>query len=257
MAKCANCGYENAEDALSCDLCQMVLRQEKAAPPPPPPATEDFLERRRQVDDVKLLLRYRTGGHTHPELLGKVADNVLETLATLRSRPPGLKDGAKVRFGWTDLTLKARDGELLVCEPDYYGDAREKAREEMTATIAMTLQHVVFHKLVKLPMHGFHCLQTIVTGPGVLSRDDVVLYRESAPQGDVSGWLIAPADAEEANRIKKAGTFEKIRAYELIPRGRGHWMKALNLPPRCMALFNGDAVVSVLDPEGAERMPPP
>ncbi|MDX6770884.1 MAG: hypothetical protein SF051_15220 [Elusimicrobiota bacterium] len=35
---CPSCGYDNAEDALSCNLCQLVLRKEKAAAPPPMPA---------------------------------------------------------------------------------------------------------------------------------------------------------------------------------------------------------------------------
>lgn len=33
--KCPNCGYENADEALSCNLCQRVLRKEKPAAPPP------------------------------------------------------------------------------------------------------------------------------------------------------------------------------------------------------------------------------
>ena len=32
--KCPFCGYENKDDALSCNLCQNVLKREKKGPPP-------------------------------------------------------------------------------------------------------------------------------------------------------------------------------------------------------------------------------
>lgn len=38
MQKCPSCGYDNADDALSCNLCSIVLRKEKPAAPPPPAA---------------------------------------------------------------------------------------------------------------------------------------------------------------------------------------------------------------------------
>src|SRR5262249_59615999 len=43
--KCPHCGYDNKEDALSCNMCRAVLRKlKKAAPPPPPPPGEAPLD---------------------------------------------------------------------------------------------------------------------------------------------------------------------------------------------------------------------
>ena len=45
--QCPQCGYDNRDDALSCNMCRAVLRKVKKAAPPPatdaadtPPTTE-------------------------------------------------------------------------------------------------------------------------------------------------------------------------------------------------------------------------
>ncbi len=54
--KCPSCAYDNAEDALSCNLCQFVLRKEKpAAPPAGAPVEPGRIASAKDVADLFLL----------------------------------------------------------------------------------------------------------------------------------------------------------------------------------------------------------
>lgn len=52
--KCPGCGYENADEALSCNLCQRVLRKEKPAAPPPAAGEPKALD---SLEAVKALVQ--------------------------------------------------------------------------------------------------------------------------------------------------------------------------------------------------------
>ena len=69
--KCPQCGYDNAEDALCCNLCQLVLRREKpkAAPPPPPRAGGEpaKLDSAQAISDLILCALRKVQEENFPE----------------------------------------------------------------------------------------------------------------------------------------------------------------------------------------------
>ena len=50
--KCPSCAYENAEDALYCNLCQYVFRKEKPAAPPRPSEDELLAQAKKLMADA-------------------------------------------------------------------------------------------------------------------------------------------------------------------------------------------------------------
>ena len=172
------------------------------------------------------------------------ARSLLELLAGLRGKGKGLADGVTVQFGWLVLTLRRRGKKLLVCEPDFDGDPFHDLREEVSCTLSVLVGMTAV--LNRLGVNGLSARfdDKVVAAKGRLAERRVYLQRSKPRPGD-SGWYVGPVDGRVPE--KKPASYESLYVYELLRR-RPNLLRVLALPPGFLAVFDGDEVEAIVDP---------
>lgn len=174
-----------------------------------------------------------------------------DLVASFDDRGPGLADGVTLQVGWSVLRLAVQgDGSLLVCEPDFAGNALSAFRPEVSTTLSVLKAQVALAKQVGLDPKPSRYDDKVVIYKGVFDMPAIYADRQPPKEGD-SGWYIGPA---EMNTSPGADDLEAIRVYHLLTR-RPHLMAALALPPGCIVAWNGTTIKAVFDPDGRNLWP--
>jgi hypothetical protein len=172
------------------------------------------------------------------------ARSLLELLAGLRGRGKGLADGVTVQFGWSVLTLRRRGKKLLVCEPDFDGDPFHDLREEVSCTLSVLVgMTAVVNRLGVKPVEA-RFDDKVVLAKSCLAERRVYLQRSEPRPGD-SGWYLGPVDRPAPK--KHPDSYESLFVFELRRR-RASSLQVLALPPGYLAVFDGDEVEAIVDP---------
>jgi tetratricopeptide (TPR) repeat protein len=205
------------------------------------PADDHDGEAREQRKDG-LVARYFIARHSHPQMLDHAVARMLELAAECRTRPPGVKDGTRIQYGWTVITLRARGSELVLCEPDFARDPQLHVREDVSFTAMSTVQWIASQALVRDLPDGPQTtyLDLVRATPGALASPNVTLARTA------DDWeLRAAGDDAEAS--------DELPLYHFA-RERPHLLKAIWLPAGWTAVFEDHRLTSVLDERGRPRM---
>jgi hypothetical protein len=202
-------------------------------------------ERRRAVGEREVVARYFVGRHSRPELLDREAEVLVTGCASLAGRPPGLADGVRIQWGWSNLRIRERGRELILCEPDF----REAPFEDTVWDVSFTLQTLVMHRMTSdlAGVEPVDCWMQdwLVVSPEALGAHTLVLRRLGGRDAEGgSGWVAGPNDTAEG--------LGRLRTGELA-RLRPALIKVLLLPPGFVVRFEGHAVVSMIGPDGRER----
>ncbi|MBI4616012.1 MAG: tetratricopeptide repeat protein [Planctomycetes bacterium] len=207
--------------------------------------------RRREVGSRVLVVRYRHGSHTNPELLDDMAEELLDAAASHGGEEKGLQDGLRIGFGWMPITLRGQGPELALCEPDFEGDPRVDLCEDVSATLQVSVMHALVAELAGVSPIEARCWQTVLVARGAIEQEFVVMHRNEEPTDEHSGWYVGPLDPREIDRVAANKDYELLPGFEIL-KLRPHLVKAMCLPVQYMAYFRGDRITRITDAEDNE-----
>jgi hypothetical protein len=180
-----------------------------------------------------------------------MARDVLATLARL-ARSDAPRDGMRVRFGWSVLTLRdAEDGGLIVCEPDFDGDPLRDTRPQLVTTLDVLAGQTAFARQVGVVPEDIGFEQFVVVGRGALAANALHLFRDTPSAEDDSGWSITAAIAPPPP--DSADDFDATYVYQFL-RLRPAVLPVLILPTGFAVMLDGDRITAVIDADGRDRL---
>jgi hypothetical protein len=182
--------------------------------------------------------------------LEDAAGDVLETLRRLARSGTKLRDGYRMRFGWSVLTLRAEDGGFRVCEPRFSGDPRTELSPTLDTTLAVLVAQV--HWLRRLGVQGEDVVfdQQVVLAEGALDASEIFALRGSPTSEADTGWSVASVPAEDEAVGQRGLTALPVHrlvdaAPDLLP--------ILTLPEGYLVTLHEGEVVEITDPQGEVR----
>jgi len=207
-------------------------------------------ERTATIADTKVVARYFTGRHSHPQLMDAVVEGLLDFVDAMAEDHDGnIGAGSRIQFGLSRLTLRdAGDGGLIVCETDWNRDA-DALRPEVTMSAQLLVQMRVLHDSVDADPEDCSLHQEASVDMGAFESEQFTWERFPTNNSSHSGWQLRPAE-------RAAGDTESVELGRLAAANLG-LVRALTLPVGWSATFEGHQILSVKDPEGNERLPAP
>lgn len=172
---------------------------------------------------------------------------LLATLRSMEASGSRFRDGETVQVGWSILTLREKDGELVLCEPDFSHDPLRDVREDVTTTLVVLAQmkDVLARTGASPSFPTFR--EMLVLAKGVLDDRDVYLHRIATTTPGDSGWFIGrPGDA-----APQPSDLDAMPIYALVAR-RPALLRVLALPVDFIAIVEGDAIKGIADGAGHE-----
>ncbi|TKC97263.1 hypothetical protein [Polyangium fumosum] len=169
----------------------------------------------------------------------------------LAGRKPGL-EGAVVVFGWAAYRLERREGQLLVCEPDFDEDPR-RFRPDVTASLRVVARQVGLVKMLGIKPEGCRFDDKIVADRAALHAPAVYLHRTGTAKGGDSGWYMGRAEAKEKPSPEELAGFMSCG---LVRLGRERLLDVLALPVGYIARFDGDTLLGIADARSREVYSP-
>ena len=214
---------------------------------------EAFERRRALPDGTALVVRWYPGQHTHPEYLEACAESLLETVAGVFDHEPGIEDGVTITYAWSQLTVRHRGQERVLCEPAFSTHPIHHLVYDVTFTLQTRVMHELMLSITEAEPSDCHCMDLIAVQHGALARSEVVMARIAERDDDrISGWVIGPDTAEGIERMLDDEDYVMVPT-ALLARDRPHLVKVLLLPAGYVVRFVDHAVTSVRDTQGVER----
>jgi hypothetical protein len=168
---------------------------------------------------------------------------LLSLVESLKDTEKGIKDGTRIRVGWSLIRLYRRGDELHLFEPDFDLDPFSDIRDDVSCTLKVLAVQLEFSKRLGIDSPTDWAFNDkIVLSKGCLSEEKIYLERSPTDSAGDSGWYIGPADKKD--RPKQ---YEAIYAYQLL-KLRPSLMPLLGLPYGFMAVINDKKIEVVLDP---------
>jgi hypothetical protein len=182
--------------------------------------------------------------------LEPAAADVLRTLADLARAGTQLRDGLRVRFGWSVLTLRAQEDGLRIYEPLFAGDPLSELNPTLDITLSVLARQV--HWLHRVREGGEDVVfdQQIVLTPDALGAVEIFALRGELESTADSGWSVAPVPAKGEDIEMSSASVLPI--YRLVDRRPG-LLSILTLPKGYLVRLREDEVVEITDPNGNVR----
>jgi len=180
------------------------------------------------------------------------AEGLLGKLAELHERGPALRDGTTIEFGWAPLRLRAADGGLLVCEPDFDGNPWQDWAPTVDRTLRVLSGQVALLNTLGVAGVPARFDDKVVAARGCLDVPRIYLERVTPEAAHDSGWYIDTVDGPDTPR--PPDELEGLYVYQLLAR-RPPVLPLLALPPGYLAVMNGDEVEGIADADGTTVWP--
>jgi hypothetical protein len=180
-------------------------------------------------------------------------ESLLKKLAELNERGPALKDGTLIEFGWAPIRLQADGDVLVVCEPDFDGDALKNFVKGVDRVLQVLTWQAKILRATGVKGEPSHFNQKLVMVKACLSLRRIYLEREPTERKDDTGWYIGDEKRPEAR--EQVSELEGIYVWQLV-KLRPALMKVLAFPPGYLILMEGDEPESILDPAGKDLWAP-
>ncbi len=145
------------------------------------------------------------------------------------------------------VTVVERDGDLLLCEPEFSRDPFRELAEHVSQTLQSTVMQQLLHRITATEPTPCSFVDTMRVVPGALREHRLALVR-SAPGEGFSGWVAGPAEELTAS-TSLSDDLDELPTAALLRR-RPQLIKVLSLPPGYTVLFDGHAIAAVIDPHG-------
>lgn len=199
-----------------------------------------------------LVLRYFPKSHSNPEHLEKVAAHLLEYVAGLQGKGPGLSDGIRIGFMWSMITLREQGHNLVLCEPAFGRHPFTELSYDVSFTLQTGVMIQLLHSITELAHSDCTFADGIAMAPDALLSEDLSMYRlHETNEEHISGWVAGAADREAAMKVIESGQYDMLPTAALTGI-RHSVVKTLSLPPGCTVKMHEHKLVSVLDPDGRE-----
>jgi hypothetical protein len=165
--------------------------------------------------------------------------SMLKKLAELDHHGPALKDGTRVQFGWTVLTLCSEMTYLRVYEPSYLGDALHALHSNLDLTLKVMTEQAEILRRENVEGLDARFDHYVVAWPGALGATNIFLKRQGSEQPDNTGWFIGDLD-----RLEEQHSDEELEAWQVfqILQRRQSVMKFLALPPGYAVVLRGNEI---------------
>jgi hypothetical protein len=185
--------------------------------------------------------------------LAAQAGSVLQTVADLVTRPPGIAAGSTVDFSGA-LFVVASDGDgqvLHVCEPDYGGQGQGQVNRDISGSLLTLVRQLQLIRKVGLEPVPCSVRQTF-TAPRALDWSGKIYLQRDAARADLdSGWFIGSAEPDASDPGDDPAAYQVLPIYALFGL-RPAAMAALLLPVGCIAVVEGDRIIGVADDQDQE-----
>ena len=188
----------------------------------------------RAVGETSLIARCDGSMSTQAEWL-------LRTIAKVLEATP-FRDGMTVQVGWTRFSLRTQTGRVLICEPSFHGNPFTASNLDVTLSLAVLSAHDDMIQVLGVGPEPVSFHHSVLIERGCLSERRLFMKRQSAVEGDASGWYVgvfgqAMIPVEEVERV------ELIRSTELL-RVRRPLVIPLFLPAGYSVAWDGDTITS-------------
>ncbi|MBC8737656.1 hypothetical protein F6X40_12690 [Paraburkholderia sp. UCT31] len=179
--------------------------------------------------------------------LEPAAKDVLRTLAELSRPDAPLRDGLRVRFGWSLLTLRTEPAGLRVCEPHFRGDPERELNPRLDTTLRVLVEQSAWlHQLGEAGSDVFFDQQIVVAGDALHATNIFALRGEVQKQGD-SGWSVAPVPS--GGQAIDMHNLRALPVHRLLDARPG-LLAVLTLPAGYLVRLKANRVVEVNAPDG-------
>jgi hypothetical protein len=177
------------------------------------------------------------------DYLESQAEWLLDLIKEMDGEAP-VEEGKRIQFGWSMLIFKRLGPDtLVVCEPDFLGDAFREVQDDVTFTLEVQARQNDLARQLKFDPVPALFKEKIVLAKGCLDIEHIYLERTPNPSAGDSGWYIGPVDDAE-----KDVELDAIYVYDLI-RLRPLLLPVLCLPAGHLVVFAGDELETVLNPQ--------
>jgi hypothetical protein len=184
--------------------------------------------------------------------LEEQAIGLLKKLDELNEAGPSIQDGTTIMFGWSLLTLRGGEDELVICEPDFEGDPLHDYRPQVEHTLRILTQQVALLKHTGSEGVEARYLDKVVIAKGCLGTERIYLERTATDADADSGWFVGEVEGEEMKYTVEE--LEAIYVYQIFQIRRA-LMKVLALPPGYMVVFRGDYIEEIFNADGSSVWP--
>jgi hypothetical protein len=195
----------------------------------------------RRVDSTRLIAECDAA-------LRDAADDVLRKFEALQREGLALRDGTRIRFGWSILTLRAETGGLRVCEPAFDGDPLRETSPTINVTLRVLAGQVRVLKCVHESGSDVGFEELVLVRQGALEAPGIFLRRQKPVSPNDSGWLIGDLDHIE----ETGGDLTPTPVYALV-RSRPAALAVLALPVDYTVVMRGAEISNVFDATGQDR----
>lgn len=197
-----------------------------------------------------LVLCYYPSSHSNPEYLEQTANKLLDYCAQLDAQ--GLKDGIRIGFMWSLVTLRDQGKDLVLCEPSFSRRPFDELSFEVSLTLQIAVMIQLLHSVTELPHSDCTFADAVAIAPGGLLEETLTMVRlHETNEQHISGWVIGATDMASAREIAESDRYDLLPTAALVDL-RHHAIKTLSLPPGCVVRMERHRLVSVLDPQGKE-----
>jgi hypothetical protein len=180
-----------------------------------------------------------------------LGEDLLTTLEKLDAKGPPIKEGSRIAYGWSQLTIAdnlAERGTLEVQEPDFDGDPMHDTRSGVYDTTDVLFLQGRLCKQLKVEPTAAWFAHGVVLMRGVLDQKKVYLQRQAPSSQQDTGWYIGPVDKKAQ---PKPEDLETLPVWKIFQQRR-NLLEAMALPVGYLAVFNGSYLEAVLDPNNRE-----
>ena len=180
------------------------------------------------------------------ESLRPFAEPLLEAIEYLPA--DRIKDGFRIRAGFSTFMLSEHGGGFDIAAPDYTDDPLTALTTDLTLALHIQFrQALLLHKygIVGQPIHFF---EKLAIAKGALDKELISMQR--FPELGGSGWAVETFTMNEEGIAvpETAKEYDSICAYELL-KLRPALLDVLALPDNHVAVFRGDELIELMDGE--------
>jgi hypothetical protein len=179
--------------------------------------------------------------------LAPAAEDVLRTLEGMARTGTPPRDGLRLQFGWSLLTLRAEAEGLRVCEPAFGDAAAEGLHPRLDTTLGVIAAQLAWlDRLGEKGRDVTYDQVLVVTRDALVAHDLFALRGEAAAKED-SGWSVAPVP-RTGEPIDRSGQ-QVLPVHRLVTLRPG-LLPVLALPVGYLVTLRGDEVLEVDAPDG-------
>lgn len=181
------------------------------------------------------------------ESLRPFAEPLLEAIEYIpRDR---IKDGFKIRAGFSTFMLSARGGGFDIAAPDYTDDPFTALTTDLTLALHIQYRQVFLLHKYGIVGQAIHFSEKLAVAKGALKKELISMQRFADLGG--SGWAVETFSMNEEGKAvpETAEEYEMICAYELV-KLRPELLDVLALPDNHVAVFKGSELIEILDGDG-------